>query len=241
MEINDKVLISKDKLDSLANAINAKNNTSGAITLDEMIARIGNYQNAFKIFFDKVPIFDGFFGRTYTNEQLKIMLPTFDTTSNLAYFYNFFAYNQSATALPLVDTSKGTTFQGLCRNCPKLEYIPAYNLSGGNTFDGAFSYCGSLKSILCYGMKASFNISWSTLLEEQALVTIGSNCQVVTTTRTLTLGNTLKAKVASIYVKKTGVELYEGITCDPCVICESTDEGAMLFTEYMNGKGWTLA
>jgi hypothetical protein len=104
-------------------------------------------------------------------------------------------------------------------------------------FDG----CSSLKTILMYGMKYSFSISSSTQFEASDLVTILSNCQVVTSSVKLTMGTTNLAKLDGVYVKETGVEPYEGITVRPCVICESTDTGAMLATDYFTGKGWTLA
>ena len=92
-----------------------------------------------------------------------------------------------------------------------------------------------------YGMKVNFSINDCIKLEAPALVTIISNCRVISSSHTLTMGSTLLNKLTDVYVKLTGEELYEGITCNPCVICESTDEGAMTVQEYATLKGWTLA
>jgi hypothetical protein len=132
-------------------------------------------------------------------------------------------------------------FSYMYKNCRAATSIPAINVRQATSIMYMFDNCSKIISILMYGMNLKFNINYCTLLEAEALVTILSNCQVITSTQTITMGSTLLAKLSGVYVKETGVEQYEGITCRPCVICESTEVGAMLATDYITGKGWTLA
>ena len=165
--------------------------------------------------------------------------PLIDTSkgTNFDYMYQGCL---NATSFPLIDTRNGTRFSTMFGNCYKAPIIPAIDLRNGTNLYNMFYYNSAPTSILMYGMKVNFDISPCKLLEAEALVTILSNCQVVTSTKTITMGSTLLAKLSGVYVKETGVEQYEGITCKPCVICESTDTGAMLATDYITGKGWTL-
>ena len=193
-----------------------------------------------------------------------ITVPQFDT-SEVITMESMFAYCDLLGAVPQFDTSKVTNMREFCTNCSNLisvpylntdnvtsmnkmfyacynlETIPQLNAHKVANFTNAFGYCRKLKSLLMYGMKVKFDISTSTQFEASDLVTILSNCQVVNSSQTLTMGSTNLAKLEGVYVKPTGVELYEGITCNPCVICESTDEGAMLATDYFATKGWSLA
>ena len=187
-------------------------------------------------------------------------------TSNVGNMSSMFINCYNLTSIPLLDTSKVTDMSSMFGNCYTLTTIPQLNTSKVTNMSAMFSSCYNylttipqlntskvtnmnsmfknclqLKSILMYGMKVKFDISASTLFEASDLVTILSNCQVLTSSQTLTMGSTNLAKLNGVYVKPTGVELYEGITCNPCVICESTDEGAILATDYFTAKGWTLA
>lgn len=163
----------------------------------------------------------------------------YNDTENAESANDAFSYT-NLTKLPLLNFEKCKEMDRFLFWSDKINEIPSYNLRSISSLVSAFLYCYNLTSFLAYGMRTSFSIRNCTLMEAPALVTVLSNCQVVTSTKTLTLGSTLLAKLENVYVKETGVELYEGITCRPCVICESTDEGAMLATEYFTRKGWTI-
>jgi hypothetical protein len=167
-------------------------------------------------------------------------IPQFNT-SNVDNMQSFLMSCAELTSVPLLNTSNVTNFQNAFSGCSKLTTIPALDTRKASILNYIFQQCYQLKTILMYGMKVSFDISPSTQFEASDLVTIMSNCQVVTSSQKLTMGSTNLAKLDGVYVKETGVEPYEGITLRPCVICESTDEGAMLATDYFTAKGWTLA
>lgn len=172
--------------------------------------------------------------------QLK-SIPLYDT-QNVTTMDSTFNNCERLTEIPLLNTSKVTSMQSMFSNCSSLTTIPQFDMSKVSLMSMMFSRCTSLKSILMYGMRCDFNISSSTQFETEDLVTILSNCcSVVNASYTLTIGSTNLTKLDGVYVKETGIERYEGLTLRPCVICESTDEGAMLAIDYFNGKGWTLA
>lgn len=81
--------------------------------------------------------------------------------------------------------------------CSSLEGIPAIKLEGNNynAFDNTFYNCSKLSYFHAYGMNYNFNISYSTLFTEEALVEILNNLATVTSTQTLTMGSTNLAKL----------------------------------------------
>lgn len=169
-----------------------------------------------------------------------IKAPLFDT-SNVQFMDGMFYDCINLIEVPLYNTHNVEHTGEMFNNCRSLITIPEFNVSRVYYAYNMFNGCTSLKSILMYGMKKFFDISASTQFEASDLVTIMSNCQVITSTQKLTMGTTNLNKLANVYVKETGVEPYEGITVRPVTICESTDEGAMLATDYFTSTGWTLA
>lgn len=179
----------------------------------------------------------GMFMNIQLRSNLKSVLISTDNATNL---YCILRGCRVMEELPLWNTSNALNMQEAFVLFHG-SLVPAYNLSNAIHIRNILQYCYYITSILMYGMKADFSISSCTLLEAEALVTVLSNCQVVTSTKALIMGSTLLAKLENVYVKETGIELYEGITCRPCVICESTDEGAMLATDYITSKGWSVS
>ena len=81
--------------------------------------------------------------------------------------------------------------------------------------------------------------SWGHLIQKDCLIQIISELiKPASGTHTLTIGSANIAKLADTYVKlldDDGSEKY------PFVVCESTDEGAMLISDYCTAKSWNLA
>lgn len=146
-------------------------------------------------------------------------LISYDDTSNVTRFSSMFYGSGSLTTVPRLDTSKATNMSemfygcaslttipqldtsmvtdmyGIFDRCSSLESIPQLDVSKVTRMDSAFGSCRSLKSILMTGMKASFDISASTMFEKSDLVTILNNLATVTTSRTLRMGTTNLAKL----------------------------------------------
>lgn len=121
-------------------------------------------------------------------------VPAFNT-SNVTDMAFFVQGCISITSFPLLDTSKATTMRYTFNYCPKLTTIPALDASNVTNFADCFGNSPSLEAIHMTGMKVSFDISASTKFTESALVEIIGNLASVTTTQTLTMGETNLAKL----------------------------------------------
>lgn len=91
--------------------------------------------------------------------------------------------------------------------------------------------------------------SWGHLLTDESLINTAKELWDLTgaTSQTLTMSTASNARFDAIYVKLVDVT-EEMIAEDeyvsnkkPCVVCESTDEGAMTLREYVISKNWALA
>ena len=102
-----------------------------------------------------------------------------------------FNYCSQLKTLPLMDLTQCTRFS--VTGCNSLESIPAYDLSNITSINLNSLY--KLAEFHATGMKVSFNISSSTKFTKEALVEILNNLATVTTTQTLTMGDTNLAKL----------------------------------------------
>ena len=161
-----------------------------------------------------VPEFDTsnvtMFQNCFYNCNKLVTIPLLNTSKATDLSYMFFSCS-SLEFIPLFDTSSAKNMNSMFQNCSKITIVPALNVSNATNLGYMFSNCSSLKSILMTGMKANFDIHWSTQFEESDLVTILNNLATVETTRILTMGATNLAKL--------------------------TDEEKAIATN----KGWTLA
>ena len=108
------------------------------------------------------------------------------------------------------DTSNVTNMSYMFYSCSNLTTIPSLDTSNVTDMNSMFSYCIKLTTIHMKNMKVNFNISASTLFTRETLLEILNNLATVTSTQTLTMGNTNLAKL--------------------------TDEDKVIATN----KGWTL-
>jgi len=136
-------------------------------------------------------------------------IPSFDT-SNVTDMYSMFSYCSKLTSVPLLDTSNVTNMSYMFYRCSNLTTIPSFDTSNVTDMNSMFSYCIKLTTIHMKNMKVNFNISASTLFTRETLLEILNNLATVTSTQTLTMGNTNLAKL--------------------------TDEDKVIATN----KGWTL-
>lgn len=83
---------------------------------------------------------------TLSSSRLKVIwLPTIKiTASNVN---NLFKNFKCLKTIPLIDTSKSTTFSSTFGDCYNLETIPLINTSKATVFSGMFSGCYTLKEI----------------------------------------------------------------------------------------------
>lgn len=129
-----------------------------------------------------------------------------------------------------------------------IDVVSVYN----NT--QMFNTCINLENVILKNIKINIQLgsgtSWGTKLTNESLInTIKElwDYSSGTSTHTLTLSTTSKNNIANIYVKLVDVtdemlakDQYAG-NKKPCVVCESTDDGAMTLTEYATSKNWAIA
>ena len=98
------------------------------------------------------------------------------------------------------DTSKVTSIYALFRQNVAITTIPAFDFSSVTLADAAFYNATGITSMLFTGMKVSFDIHWSTKMDQAALRVVIDNLADVSelgTSPTLTLGSTLLAKLTA--------------------------------------------
>ena len=178
-------------------------------------------------------------------------------TSNVSDIRSCFYYCSNLKQIKLLNTSKITNFNSTFNYCKALETLSTIDLikiTSSSYVSTMFDYCTNLMNLTLKNIKVALKIgsgtSWGHLLTVDSLVnTIKElwDYSSGTSTYTLTMGNANTAKLANVYVKLI-TPTAEQIATDPyieskmpCEVCESTDDGAMLITDYATLKKWTLA
>ena len=150
------------------------------------------------------------------------------------------------------ETSKCTTFSNAFAYAD-FTAISLDLLSATNVTD-MFKGCADLVNLTLKNIKKSLTIGSGTSYGH--LLTVDSLINTIkelwdfssgSATYKLSMGTKNLEKIANVYVKL--VDVTDEMTAEdqyiankkPCVVCESTDEGAMTITEYVTSKNWQLA
>lgn len=170
--------------------------------------------------------------------------------------YLFYGYDgENLEFAKNLDTSMATNMTnmfGQCSNLKRVDFVIDMNKCGGasNIFNG----CGDIEEVRFDNIKVVITLSngtsYGTLLSIESILSVirGAWVNTGTSTKTLTIGSVNIAKLANIYVRLIEItaEMREQDPYihnkAPFVVCESTDEGAMLVEEYFATiKNWQLA
>lgn len=151
------------------------------------------------------------------------------------------------------DTRKVSSMSNMFSDCSKLTSISNIDMIRNKYTSNMFKNCTNLTNLQLKNIKKSLTIgsgtSYGHLLTNESLInTIQQLWDLTgTTSQTLTMSTTSKENIANIYVKLVDVtdemlaqDEYAG-NKKPCVVCESTDAGAMTLTEYATSKNWAMA
>jgi hypothetical protein len=167
---------------------------------------------------------------------------------------NYLFYNcAKLTKIELTNTQNITglsyAFSG-CTSLTDVGVIDARNITDNNS-GGAFGNCVNLTRLKIMNCRVNITIgsgtSYGHLIVVEDLISIVYHlCKVLGSTRTLTVGSANLEKLANVYVKT--IDITDEMRAEddlideklPFVVCESTDEGAMLITEYIVLKNWQL-
>ena len=192
----------------------------------------------------------------YECEALMVLDLSTWTLSVNTNFSGMFTSCISLTSLDLnsFDTSKATIMSSMFRNCSALTSILGeLDLYSATSNDGMFSSCSALTTVTLKNIRKALTIGSGTtyghLLSVDSLVNAVKELwdySSGTTTYKLTMGTANTAKLTDIYVKLI-TPTAEQIAADPyieskkpCEVCESTDEGAMLISDYTQLKNWQI-
>lgn len=188
-------------------------------------------------------------GSMYYNARMLTNIPQVDM-SNVKKINSMFHLCQNLTTVSLSDTSNVTTMENTFNNCKKLTTVTGLNMikaTSTNALYNIFLFCTNLTNLTLYNIKANLQIgsgtSWGHLLTVDSLVNTCKECIKQSESRTLTVGSANLQKLANVYVKftdtsQTAIAVGEKGEVE---VCESTDAGAMLISDYMTLKSWALA
>lgn len=152
------------------------------------------------------------------------------------------------------DTSNVTNISRMFTSCSKLTTINGViDLINANSVGNMFQYCQEIVDFIFKNIKKTLQLgsgtSYGTKLSDNTIINTFQELHDLTgtTAQTLTLSTPSNARTEAIYVKL--IEPTEEMIANdpyitnkkPCVICESTDEGAMTLKEYGIIKNWNIA
>lgn len=131
--------------------------------------------------------------------------------------------------------------------CISLRIFPAWDLRGCANYNNAFGGCGKLEDVRIKNVKANIVFSQSPLLSKGSAIHLLYECRDTGSAKTITFSTETGKLLADVYVKSipiTDEMRAEDDLVDeklPFVVCEPTDEGATLITQYVLQKNWQVA
>ena len=163
---------------------------------------------------------------------------------------SMFSQCYALTTIPLIDTSNASAMSYLFNKCYALTTVPALDMRKAISVGSMFQDCTSLTECWLRNIKVNLQVgsgtSWGHLLTLESLLHLIKECRDTGSTKTLTIGTANMAKLANTYVRTIDVTDEMRAEDDlideklPFEVCESTDEGAMLISEYVLLKNWQL-
>lgn len=182
-------------------------------------------------------------------EKLRIVPPL--NTSKAATVSYMFNSCIVLKTVPLLDFSAVKNMSGVFNSCLELKVIPALDIRNLASCAGPFNNCRAVTEMWVRNIKCDLQVgsgtSWGHLLTVDSLTHLIYECRDTGSNKTLTIGSANMEKLANTYVKT--IDITDEMRAEddlideklPFVVCDSTDEGAMLITSYVRLKNWTLA
>ena len=177
-------------------------------------------------------------------------VPKFDTSS-VTNMKSMFGYCASLTSVPEFDTRSVTDMSYMFIHCEVLTTVPEFDTRSVTNMSNMFNACTNLTSCLLRNIKTNLTVgsgsTYGHLLTVDSLIHLVYELRKQSSSKTLTVGTANLEKLASVYVKLVDITDEMRAADDlidekyPFVVCESTDEGAMLITDYASDyKTWVI-
>lgn len=166
----------------------------------------------------------------------------------MSYMFNG---DTSLITVPLFNTANVTNMNYMFYNCTSLTTVPQFDTANVTNMNSMFYSCKNLTDCYLCNIKMDLQVGsgtfWGHLLTVDSLVHLIYECRNTGSNKTLIIGSANMEKIANTYVKIIDITDEMRAKDDfideklPFVVCDSTDEGAMLITSYVRLKNWTLA
>ena len=156
----------------------------------------------------------------------------------------------SLTTIPQLDTSNVTSMSYMFNGCSSLTTILQLDTSNVTNMNSMFNGCVKMTNLSIKNIKVDLQVgsgtSYGHLLTVDSLLGLCKELITTSSSKSLTIGSANLNKLANVYVKRITItdEMREE---DPLIdqkipfeVCDSTDEGAVLITNYTKSKKWTL-
>ena len=176
-------------------------------------------------------------------------VPLFDT-SNVLNMSSVFVRCSALTTVPLFDTSNASQAQNMFNSCTSLTTVPSFDFRRMSYPNYMFNNCTALTDVRLRNIRANLQVGsgtlWGHLLTVDSLTHLIYELRDTGSSKTLTIGSANLEKLANVYVKLVDITDDMRAADDlideklPFVVCESTDEGAALITDYVAGKNWSI-
>lgn len=191
------------------------------------------------------------FGSLFAGQELLTSVPSLDTSS-VKYAYCMFQ-DCKALRTPLnPDLRNATNISSIfrdCHNVPSIE-VDIRNVTNHYYTGYAFANCYAVTKLRVKNAIVPFQIgsgnTYGHLVDVDSLLYTIYHLRTAGTIRTLTMGSVNLDKLANVYVRT--IDITDAMRAEdefidkklPFEVCESTDEGAMLITDYVAVKNWAL-
>ena len=154
----------------------------------------------------------------------------------------------SSSSLP--DMRTVTSVAYMFSRCYELVTLPELDLRSAVYLGSIVQSAGKLQNVRLKNIKSNAQIGsgsvYGHLIVVDDLIFMIYHLRNAGAARTFTIGSANLAKLADVYVKT--IDITDEMRAEddlideklPFVVCESTDEGAMLIKDYVSLKNWTL-
>ena len=149
------------------------------------------------------------------------------------------------------ERSTATNLSYMFASCTSLTTVPLFDMSKATSMGSMFNGCRSLTECWLRNIKTNLQVGSGTayghLLTVDSLIHLVKECRNTGSRKTLTVGSVNLEKLANVYVRT--IEITDEMRAEdayideklPFEVCESTDDGATLISNYVLLKNWALA